>query len=95
MNILTKLILKELEHLIDRIKTGNCVLTEEESMDILKIIAHEPLSKDRASSYLNIGKSKFDELVRSGKIPKGRKIRGFKELRWYRDELMAISKSPN
>ena len=42
-----------------------------------------------------IGKSKFDELVRSGKIPKGRKIRGFKELRWYRDELMAISKSPN
>lgn len=95
MNILTKLILKELEHLIDRIKTGNCVSTEEESMDILKIIAHEPLNKDQASSYLNIGKSKFDELVRSGKIPKGRKIRGFKELRWYRDELMAISKSPN
>lgn len=95
MNILTKLILKELEHLIDRIKTGNCVLTEEESMDILKIIAHEPLSKDQASSYLNIRKSKFDELVRSGKIPKGRKIRGFKELRWYRDELMAISKSLN
>lgn len=95
MNILTKLILKELEHLIDRIKTGNCVLTEEESMDILKIIAHEPLSKDQASSYLNVGKSKFDELVRSGQIPKGRKIKGFKELRWYRDELMAISKSPN
>lgn len=95
MNALTKLILNELNHVIDKIKTGNCELTEEESLDILRIIAHEPLSKDQASSFLNMGKSKFDELVRAKQIPKGRKVRGFKELRWYKDELMAVSKSPN
>jgi len=95
MNALTKLVLKELDNVFNKIKAGNCELTEEESLDILRIIAHEPLSKDQASSYLNMGKSKFDELVRAGIIPKGRKVRGFKELRWYKDELMAISKSPN
>jgi hypothetical protein len=33
--------------------------------------------------------------VREGKIPKGRKRKGFKELVWYKDELdTAIRKKP-
>ena len=37
--------------------------------------------------YLDIGRSQFDQLVRDGMLPKGRKRMGFKELVWYKDEL--------
>ena len=62
-------------------------VTEEEAMEILSIVANEPMSKDQACSYLNLSRSRFDDLVREGKIPKGRKRKGFKELVWYKDEL--------
>lgn len=50
------------------------------------------VSEDEAMSLLNLGRSRFDDLVREGKIPKGRKRRGFKELVWYKDELLLISR---
>ena len=37
---------KYLREVADNIDSGNCDLTEKEAMDVLKIIAHEPLSKD-------------------------------------------------
>lgn len=99
MNIITKLLIKELDSLKDRLKSDNCNLSEEEAMDILKIVAHESLSKDQACSFLNIRRSRFGELIREGKIPEGVKLRGFKELRWYKDKLieakLAMNKSPN
>jgi len=48
------------------------------------------LSKDEACSYLNLSRSRFDDLVREGKIPKGKKRQGFKELIWYKDELTEV-----
>ena len=45
------------------------------------------MSKDVACSYLNISRSKFDSLVAEGKLPKGKKRRGFKELVFYKDEI--------
>ena len=56
-------------------------------MDILSIVAHEPLSKEQACRYLNISKRKFDYLVADKKLPKGRKRVGLKELCWWKDEL--------
>lgn len=88
MSLLTNLVIKELENLLDKIKSGNCELSEEESMDIIKVVAHQSMSKYQACKYLNISVSRFGDLIREGKIPKGRKIQGFKELRWYKDELM-------
>jgi predicted DNA-binding transcriptional regulator AlpA len=38
---------------------------------------------------LGISRSKFDALIKEGKLPKGRKRRGFKELIWYKDELIS------
>ena len=102
MSVLTNLILTELDSLKDRIKSGNCNLSEEEAMDILKIVAHESLSKDQACSFLNVGKSKFAEMMEKGEIPRGRKLRGFNEHRWYKDKLIRAvnkrteeNKSPN
>lgn len=77
----------------DKIDAGNCELSADEAMDLLNVLSHESLSKDQACSYLNLSRSRFDDLVREGKLPKGRKVRGFKELRWYKDELKSFSLS--
>ena len=88
-NILLKNIAKELRSLADRIEAGNSNLTEEEAMALLSTCTHEVMSKDQAYSYLNLSRSRFDDLVREGKLPKGKKRRGFKELCFYKDELNA------
>lgn len=92
MFMLKQLIIKELEDLLDKIKSDSCELTEEDSMDILSIIAKESLSKDQACGFLNLSRSRFDELIREGKIPKGKKKRGFKELFWYKSDLIKAIK---
>lgn len=89
-NFLKRAITKLLRETADKIDSGNCELNEEQAMDIMSVIGHEVLSKDEACSYLNLSRSRFDDLVREGKIPKGRKRRGFKELIFYKDELTKI-----
>lgn len=89
-NFLKRAVTKLLRETADKIDSGNCELNEEQAMDIMSVIGHEVLSKDEACSYLNLSRSRFDDLVREGKIPKGRKRRGFKELIFYKDELDKI-----
>ena len=74
----------------DKIDSGNCELNEDQAIDIMSVLGHQVLSKDEACSYLNLSRSRFDDLVREGKLPKGRKRRGFKELMWYKDELTQV-----
>lgn len=64
-------------------------------MDIASAIGHQVLSKDEACSCLNLARSRFDDLVREEKIPRGRKRRGFKELIFYKDELEVALRSLN
>lgn len=89
-NFLKRVVTKLLRETADKIDSGNCELNEEQAMDIMSVLGHEVLSKDEACSYLNLSRSRFDDLVREGKIPKGKKRRGFKELIWYKDELTKI-----
>ena len=84
----SKLVVKYLREAADRIEVGNSELSETEAMDILKVIAHKSMSKEQACQYLNMRPSRFDDYVRMGKIPKGKKVVGFKELRFYEDELL-------
>lgn len=84
---LIRLLTKLMRDTADKIDAGNCELSADEAMDLLNVLSHESLSKDQACSFLNLSRSRFDDFVRLGQIPKGRKIRGFKELRWYKDEL--------
>lgn len=90
MNIIKKQLANILRETAKRIEAGTCELDEEQSMSIMSMIAHEPLSKDSACRHLDVSRSTFDTMVREGRIPKGRKRRGFKELVWYRDELSGI-----
>lgn len=89
-NFLKKAVVKLLKETADKIDSGNCELNEEQAMDIMSVLGHEVLSKDEACSCLNLSRSRFDDLIREGVIPKGRKRRGFKELIWYKDELKAV-----
>ena len=87
MSNLKKLIVKLLRETADKIDADNTELTEEESMEIMSVLAHQAMSKEDACIYMNMSRSKFDNLISEGKLPKGRKRRGFKELVFYKDEL--------
>lgn len=88
MDVIKATVCKALRNLASKIEAGNCELDEEQAMNIMSVIGHEVLSKDEACRYLNISRSKFDSLVADGKLPKGKKRRGFKELCWFKDELV-------
>ena len=87
MQALKKLIINLLRETADKIEAGTCVLSENEAMDILSVLSHQAMSKEDACIYLNLSRSRFDELIREGVLPKGRKKRGYKELTWYKDEI--------
>lgn len=86
---------KELKNLAEKIDTGNSNLTEEEAMDVLSVIAKEALSKEQACIFLNLRRSRFDELIREGKIPKGKKRVGYSNLIWYKSDLIKAKVAEN
>lgn len=88
IDVVRKHFVKILRETADKIDSGNSELNEEQAVQIMAIIAHEPISKEEASNLLNISRTKFNNLIDEGKMPKGRKRRGLKELIWYKDEIM-------
>lgn len=87
MSDLKKRVVKYMREAADRIEVGTSEISESEAIDIARMLAHEAMSKEQACNYLNLSRSRFDDLVREKKIPKGKKRVGFKELSWFRDEL--------
>ena len=88
LNVIKELLLK----IVDDIDTGNGNLSDEESLEVIKSLRKytrkdTPLSKYQAYTYLNMSRAKFDNMVREGKLPKGKKVAGFKELIWYKRDL--------
>lgn len=84
---LNKLIVKYLRELADKFEADTTEVTESQAIDILRVIAHEAMSKEQACNFLNLSRSRFDELVRTKVLPKGNKVVGLKELVWWKDEL--------
>ena len=88
---------KLLLSIVDDIDAGNSDADEKELLQIaktLKAITRKdiPMSKYQAYTYLNISRATFDNLVREGKIPRGKKIPGFKELVFYKKDLNKLLK---
>lgn len=78
--------------IVDSIDSGNSNITASEAIEIAKVLASYTdktvrLSKYQACAYLNISRASFDNYVRSGKLPKGLKQSGFKELFWTKKDL--------
>lgn len=91
------IIRKHLSQIIDDIDSGNSNLTEEEELELIGFLRKfnsrdKYISKYQAYTYLNISRAKFDNLVREGTLPRGKKIEGFKELQWSLKEIKEYSK---
>lgn len=94
LNIIRKLLVK----IIDNIDSGNSNLTLEEQLKVVNVLKdftdkEVRLSKYQACKYVNLSRASFDNYVRVGKLPKGIKQQGFKELFWTKkslDEFIAI-----
>ena len=81
--------------IVDDIDAGNSYVDEDEAMKIVgtpkEIVRKDkPMSKYQAYTFLNMSRAKFDNLVRAGKIPRGKKVVGFKELQWFEKDLRNI-----
>lgn len=89
--MLKKILSKTLRHLADQLDANSCEISEQESLEIMEVIAkcntERPMSKEQACDYLHLSRSTFDTYVRNGYIPRGQKILGFKELGWVKADL--------
>ena len=93
-----KIIKALLEKVINDIDCGNSNITEDEAIEMIKVIKSytdktQRLSKYQACQKLNISRATFDNLVREGVIPRGEKVVGFKELFWKEKALDEVIKS--
>ncbi len=82
-------------YLADGIDDGNTTFTDEECDELLDIInkvanTKNKLSKYQACKYLNISRATFDNWVKDGRIPEGKKEVGFKEKFWFKEDLMQL-----
>lgn len=93
-----KVIARLLRSIADKIDDGSISSNPEETMQVMETIKgfvdkEQRLSKYEACRYLNISRATFDNYVREGKLPKGQKQAGFKELSWsYKDLNDAIKR---
>ena len=89
------LIKKQLYSIISAIDAGNSNITEEEAIELTKVLQSYTdktvkMSKYQACQYLNVSRATFDNYVREGKLPKGKKEAGFKELFYTQKDLDAF-----
>ncbi len=82
-----------LQQIINDIDTGNSSSSEEELDELLQYInkttkVENKLSKYQECKYLNISRATFDNWIKDGKLPEGRKEQGFKEKFWYKRDLI-------
>lgn len=87
-----KIIRGLLLQIIDNIDAGNSNLSEDEAIQTIKYLKEltdkeKRLSKYQACQYLNISRATFDNYIKEGKLPKGKKQLGFKELSWAKKVL--------
>ena len=77
--------------IIDNIDAGNSNITAQEGRQIIEVlrnVAEPRISKYQACQLLGISRSRFDQLIREKKIPKGIKQAGFKELSWKKSDIL-------
>lgn len=86
-------VLKELLHrAINQINAGSCNLSDEAMMETIEFLQamvnpEDILSKYQAAEYLKVSKSTFNNYIKEGKVPPGKKIPGMSSLIWYKKDL--------
>ena len=85
-----QIIKKLLQQIIDDIDSNNSNISEKQQFEVIQFIQKintKELSKLEAAEYLGVSRATFDNYVRNGLIPKGKKKVGFKELSWNKFDL--------
>ena len=85
-----QIIKRILLQLVEDIDSSNSKISEEEQLEIINLIQKinsKELSKIESAEYLGVSRATFDNYIREGKLPKGRKRAGFKELSWNKTDL--------
>ena len=85
-----KILRNILQQFIDDIDSGNSNITESQQLEIIDMIQRlqdEELSKIEAAHYVGVSRATFDNHIKKGWIPEGRKRVGFKELSWKKSDL--------
>ena len=93
-----RLIRSLLQNCIDRIDAGNSNLSADKEIEVIELLKKytdkdRKLSKYQACTYLNMSRATFDKYIREGKIPKGKKEAGFKELFYLESDLREFVKT--
>ena len=88
-----KIVKQQLLNIVDDLDSGASQICEDDLNSAMDLLASQAdrnckLSKYQACAYLrNMSRAKFDNLVAEGKLPKGKKQQGFKELFWIKRDL--------
>jgi predicted DNA-binding transcriptional regulator AlpA len=88
-----KIIRAILQKFIDDLDSDNTNIDYEQECEILRLLSNvnigqeNEMNKTQAADYLGVSRATFDNYVRDGFIPKGKKVGNFKELRWYKSDL--------
>lgn len=87
-----KIIRNQLAKILNDIDVGNSNITENEAVELAKVLQSYTdktikMSKYQACQYLNISRATFDNYVREGKLPRGKKEADFKELFYTQKDL--------
>ena len=82
-----------LRNIADNIDAGNSNITEEEMLELCEMIGNssnpeEKISKYQTAELLGVNHKTVDYYVRKGYIPKGRQEVGFKEIFWYKKDVL-------
>lgn len=79
-----------LQQIINDIDSRNSNINEEEEIQIIKLIQtinQKELSKIESANYIGVSRATFDNYIKRGWIPEGKKRQGFKELSWNKSDL--------
>lgn len=90
MSEIQKILSGLLRRCADSLDAGNTPLDEKDMeylLDSVRYVTEEKLSKYQAAQYLGMNTKQFDYLIGLGRLPKGRKQAGFKEIFWYKKDL--------
>lgn len=93
---LLSLLKQELQNAINNIDSGNTNLSEEQMEELIKTISNinngiKRISKAYACEHiLHCSPATFDNYVRLGIIPKGKKELGFNELSWSMKDFEGV-----
>lgn len=88
--MLMKILKNLLQEKINDIDSGNSNISETEQLELIKTLqklSFSRLSKLQAADYIGVSRATFDNYIKKGLLPKGKRTRGWKELFWNKSDL--------